>query len=98
MNKDRYENLANAIISKAVSDYQEALIKSYIYRNNKNQNNKKIKQYMSTIRECEEFFRSDWFKRLRSIDSKKIIMLSREQLIDRVTLWVNEIEVSDDNI
>jgi hypothetical protein len=63
--KDNYENLANAIILRAVRDYRKAL--------------KKLAKFpddiiaMSRKQEVERFFRSRWFKVLTSLDPEMLI-------------------------
>ena len=52
-----YENLAHTIIMLAVKDYKKAL---------KNDNRR-------TKRECERFFRSEWFDVLTRIDGNMLI-------------------------
>ena len=64
-----YQSLANAIIEQAAFDYRKALkeIKKY----------GKSEETVGTKRECERFFRSDWFDVLSELDGiylmKKII-------------------------
>ena len=60
LTKECYGNLANAIIIQAVGDYTKAL---------------KNKRYMDKhiVKECEEFFRSEWFGILTNVDSEIII-------------------------
>jgi len=60
-----YENLANAIVLKAVRDYRKALKALQ-----KNYRNKKAKDEIKSI---EKFFNSDWFNTLTKIDPKKLL-------------------------
>ena len=67
-----YENLANAIILKAVKDYRKALKKQ----------SKRLKYdpAMQTISEVERFFRSDWFEQLTSLDGEMLIIKLRAEV------------------
>jgi hypothetical protein len=60
-----YENLANAIILKAVKDYRKSLRILFHNPNNRSA------QY--TRRSIEQFFRSRWFGVLTSIDPETLI-------------------------
>ena len=68
-----YENLANAIIIQACKDYRKAY-KRYLRR------------YRSTDKpdeelvELENFFRSDWYNTLTSIDSEYIMARIRKEV------------------
>lgn len=68
---DPYENLANAIILRAVQDYRIAL--------------KKIKKHpndvliQARIRECERFFLSQWFIELTNLDGKMLLKKLKEE-------------------
>ena len=67
-----YENLANAIIIQACKDYRKAY-KRYLRR------------YRSTDKpdeelvELENFFRSDWYNTLTSIDGEYIMARIRKE-------------------
>lgn len=61
---DGYYLLAEAIILKAVKDYRKAL--KYDARGVK--------------RECERFFRSNWFKTLTTIDGENLIRKLRAEV------------------
>lgn len=52
-----YENLANAIIERAVQDYRDAL----------------SQKAEGTIRLLEKFFRSEWYHVLTNVDGEYII-------------------------
>lgn len=70
-----YGNLAHAIIMQAVEDYRKLLRGIPIKDNITN----KI-----SIKECEEFFLSDWFYTLTNVDGQTIINnLRREYLNER---------------
>ena len=58
------QNLANAIILKAVEDYRYSLR----YHNTR------------TIRECEDFFRSEWFTFLCDLDSEHLMKLIQKEI------------------
>lgn len=61
--ENRYQNLANAIVIKAVDDYKLAL-EFNITRLQK---------------ECEKFFRSEWFTFLCDLDPEHIIRTLQEE-------------------
>lgn len=60
-----YENLANAIIIIAAGDYRQARYKLCI-----NPNDWKA---LSTIREVERFFCSEWYDVLTTVDGRYIL-------------------------
>lgn len=70
---DPYENLANAIIIQAAKDYRAA--------------GKALKKpsggmaALKTVRECERFFRSDWFRTLTSVDGRAILEQLRKEAL-----------------
>ena len=66
---DPYENLANAIIIQACTDFRRAY-KRYLrrYRSSEKPD--------TELLELESFFRSDWYKTLTSVDG--------EYLMDRI--------------
>ncbi len=57
---DPYENLANAIILRAVEDYRLA-------------------EDRRTLKEIEDFFLSDWFSVLTSLDGAALLQKLREE-------------------
>lgn len=59
-----YENLANAIIIQAVKDYRKGL----------RTDNRKLK------RECERFFRSDWYMALTAVPGETLIKKLRTEV------------------
>lgn len=60
---DQWQQLADAIVEKAVNDYIRALAgKGY-----------KNKPAAVTKAECERFFRSDWFTTLSPLDGETVI-------------------------
>lgn len=63
MTEDQYEELANAIITRAAEDYRTALVRK-----------SKMK-----IKSLERFFRSDWCHFLTSIDTEYIIERIRKE-------------------
>jgi hypothetical protein len=69
---DPYENLANAIIVQAASDYTAAL-----RRIKKNPRNKTA---MSEAMELERFFHSEWYGALTSVDPDYLIRRLREKV------------------
>ena len=70
-----YEDLANAIVYKAVREYQHALISLHQNPNNEHA--------QSRIREVNRFFEADWFHELTAIDSGYLKRVARKQLEDR---------------
>lgn len=60
---DQFQQLADAIVEKAVNDYCNAL------------NGKGYKHKSAAVvkAECERFFRSDWFTTLSPLDGETII-------------------------
>lgn len=69
---DPYENLANAIIKQAADDYRKAL--KALSLNSRN------KEAQATVKECEDFFRSDWYKQLTSLDGEYLIRKLKEEV------------------
>jgi IS1 family transposase len=59
-----YQNLANAIVLKAVEDYRFAL---------RHHNAR-------TIRDCEDFFRSEWFMFLCDINGEHLIKTIQKEI------------------
>lgn len=57
------ENLANAIVTQAAKDYEDAL---------RNENAGRIK-------ECERFFRSNWYRQLTTVDGEYLIERLRKK-------------------
>ena len=70
---DPYESLANAIILQAAKDYRNALkrLKKYPHR--------EIDLYMK--QEVEQFFRSDWYSCLTTVDPEILIRKLNEEVI-----------------
>ncbi len=70
---DRYEDLANAIVLQAVKDYRDS--------------SKRLKKYpnkdtdLFTIQEVEQFFRSDWYSTLTTIDPEILIRKLKEEVL-----------------
>ena len=60
-----YNELANAIVMQAVKDYRKALKSLRLNSRNK----KAVEEAM----ECEEFFRSTWYRTLTSVDGEYLI-------------------------
>lgn len=71
-NGDPYENLANAIVVQAASDYTAAL-----RRIKKNPRNKTA---MSEAMELERFFHSGWYGVLTNVDPDYLIRRLREKV------------------
>ena len=71
---DFYTELANAIIIQAVKDYRNAL--------------KTLKRYpryepaKKVVAEVEEFFRSEWYRTLTSVDADMLMTKIRREIND----------------
>jgi len=63
-----YENLANAVILQAVSDYRNALRR---FRHTGKEN--------SAMEELESFFLSSWYECLTNLDGKYLVKKLREE-------------------
>lgn len=64
-----YENLANAIILRAVEDYREALRDLEV--------NPRYPLALRTVSDVERFFRSGWFSVLTSLDG--VVLMKKLQ-------------------
>ena len=69
---DGYEQLANAIILKAVDDYRSARIT--LAREPKNV------MAQRELNQCEMFFLSSWFQTLTSIDGASLLEKLRKEI------------------
>ena len=71
---DFYTDLANAIIIQAVKDYRKAL--------------KTLKRYprnepaKAVVEEVEEFYRSEWYRTLTSVDADMLMRKIRREIND----------------
>ena len=71
---DFYTELANAIVIQAAKDYRKAL--------------KTLKRYpryepaKAVVAEVEEFFRSDWYRMLTSVDAEMLMTKIRREIND----------------
>ena len=71
---DFYTDLANAIIIQAAKDYRNAL--------------KTLKRYpryepaKAVVAEVEEFFRSEWYRTLTSVDADMLMTKIRREIND----------------
>ena len=72
-----YENLANAVIKKAVQDYRSALVGQH-----KAKSDQTKEFYERIIRECERFFTGDLFRVYTKLDGKTLMHLVRDELIE----------------
>ena len=68
---DAYESLANAIVLQAVKDYRQARQKI-----KKRPRNEDVK---AMLRDCENFFLSEWFSYLTSIDGEVLLKKLQEE-------------------
>ena len=71
---DFYTELANAIVIQATKDYRKAL--------------KTLKRYpryepaKAVVAEVEEFFRSEWYRTLTSVDADMLMTKIRREIND----------------
>ena len=71
---DSYTELANAIVIQAAKDYRKAL--------------KTLKRYpryepaKAVVAEVEEFFRSEWYRTLTSVDADMLMTKIRREIND----------------
>ena len=71
---DFYTELANAIVIQTAKDYRKAL--------------KTLKRYpryepaKAVVAEVEEFFRSDWYRMLTSVDAEMLMTKIRREIND----------------
>ena len=70
---DPYEELANAIILQAVSDYRKALRQL--------KRNPDYTKAVLTKYDCERFFRSEWFQALTQVDGPWLMRKLQEEVI-----------------
>ena len=70
---DPYENLANAIVLQAVKDWRAARKK--LKKRPKNEEAKLM------VKDCEDFFRSDWFTALTDVDGEVLLRKLQEEEI-----------------
>ena len=70
--KRNWEDLAQAIILKAVDDYRRARRKARYFPDQK--------EAQETIREVERFFRSRWFAQLTDINGEYLIRKLKEEV------------------
>ena len=70
--EDPYERLANAIIIQASKDYMMNL--------RKKKRNPGSVSAEHDIRECERFFRSDWYQVLTSVDGEYLMAKLRKTI------------------
>ena len=71
--EDPYEKLANAIIVQASKDYMTNL--------RKKKRNPGSASAEHDIRECERFFRSDWYQVLTSVDGEYLMNRLRKEAL-----------------
>lgn len=70
--KETWENLANAVIIQAAKDYR--IIARRLERFPASEKSRK------ELRELEDFFRSDWFKLLSSVNGPAILEQLRKEI------------------
>lgn len=75
---DPCENLANAIVLQAVTDYRTALKKVKANPRNKDAINEAL--------DIERFFRSDWYHTLTSVDGEFLIRRLQEEIRQSSTI------------
>lgn len=71
--EDPYEKLANAIIVQASKDYMANL--------RKKKRNPGSASAEHDIKECERFFRSDWYQVLTSVDGEYLMGRLRKEVL-----------------
>lgn len=71
--EDPYEQLANAIIVQASKDYMTNL--------RKKKRNPGSASAEHDIKECERFFRSDWYQILTSVDGEYLMGRLRKEAL-----------------
>lgn len=69
---DPYENLANAIVVQAATDYRKALRDLKI--------NPEYVPALYTVSDVERFFRSDWCRTLTSVSGEQLITKLRAEV------------------
>ena len=71
---DFYTELANAIVIQAAKDYRKALkiLKRY----------PRYEPAKAVVAEVEEFFRSDWYRMLTSVDAEMLMRKIRREIND----------------
>ena len=67
-----YEDLANAVIFRAVRDYQHALIKLHLNPNSR--------EAESDRRILERFFHSEWCSTLTNMDGEVLMDIAKKQV------------------
>jgi hypothetical protein len=70
---DGWEALANAIILQAAEDYREA--RTLLHTNSR------LRKPRSVIKEVEQFFHSDWFTWLTSLDGEMLLERLKKETI-----------------
>lgn len=78
MTDKNYTFLTNAIILQAVKDYRLALR----YERDLRYNQEMQHSYRKLLRECERFFRSEWFSALTTVNGNTIIKKLRKEVDD----------------
>lgn len=69
---DNYQNLANAIVLLAVNDYRKALHTLSLYP--------KDRSVKFQIKQIEQFFRSEFYKLLTSVEGEMLIGKLNEEM------------------
>lgn len=69
-----YQDLANGIVVRAAKDYRKVLKKSLCFPSSSTAKNE--------ISRLEDFFSSDYYKLLTSLDSEKLIEQLRQEVQD----------------
>ena len=68
---DAYENLANAIVLQAVKDWRSAV--RTLKKRTRYDPAKQMKE------ECEQFFLSEWFEQLTSVDGRYLLRKLKQE-------------------
>lgn len=73
---EAWNNLAHAIVIKAVEDYRSALQKLVLKRGD-------LRNALRVKKECEIFFSSDWCKFLTDVDMVKAAKMIRQEVFEK---------------
>ena len=79
-----YKELGCAIVKQAADDYLEAKKVLYLEKKNYNPNEERISECRKMIRDCKQFFKSEWYSRLvPTIDGEYLIKQLDEEFEER---------------
>jgi len=75
-----YDELANAIILRAIDDYKICLDRLKYLLKEPSFNGKRIVETKREIDEIEEFFRSEWYDKMTDISGEDVIKKIRSEV------------------